>query len=267
MMRTSLSVLLLALPLSAAACDGREIAVFDVPAQGSTAGSGGSAGSGSVGDNGGSVAELKASPAGMNSGGMAGLAGAAGLTGGGNGGAAGAASGGGAMTYGGGMPGSGGAPPTPCMSDTDCAGWRCEKQGCDAVSGFCEPSPVFCPPDPTPVCGCDGVTYWNDCLRRQSGAQISAPDQCRITACACEVGSDCKVLGASCSHLVAPGEMCGHGMGACWVLPPQCPQNVDAQMWQECRGPDLPPGPCVDTCTAILSEKSHAPPHRGTTCN
>jgi Kazal-type serine protease inhibitor domain len=260
MTRLSLSGLLVATSLAALACDGREIAVFDVPAVGGTAGGGGAAGS--VSDSGNTAAEMKVPSAGTSGGGAS--AGDAML--GGAGGGSGSASAGGTAGSGG-LQGTAGTPPTPCMSDADCSGWRCEKQSCDAPSGFCEPSPVFCPPDPSPVCGCDGVTYWNDCIRRQSGAQMSAPGQCLVTACACEVGSDCKVPNASCSHLVAPGEMCGHGMGACWVLPPQCTPNVDSQMWQECKPPDAPPSPCVDTCTAILSEKSYAPPHRGMTCN
>jgi hypothetical protein len=267
MTRASLLALLLATSLTAVACDGRDLAVFDVPMLGGTGGSAGAAGS--VADSGSNSAEMKLpSAAGTSSGGSgagAGAGGGSGLGGGGAGSGSASASLGG--SGGSAVQGTAGTPPTPCTSDTDCAGWRCEKQGCDAPTGFCEPSPVFCPPEPSPVCGCDGVTYWNDCLRRQSGAQISAPGQCLVTACACEIGSDCKVPNAACSHLVAPGEMCGHGMGACWVLPPQCVPGIDSQMWQECKPPDAPPAPCVDACTAILSEKSYAPPRRGTTCN
>jgi hypothetical protein len=138
--------------------------------------------------------------------------------------------------------------------------------GCDATSGFCAPWPVFCPPDPRPVCGCDGVTYWNDCIRLQSHARFAMPDQCRQTACSCEVASDCNVPYASCSHLLPPGAMCGPGMGACWVLPSDCPKDIDSKKWRECKPPDGQPASCVDTCTAIASEKPYTELHRGDTC-
>jgi hypothetical protein len=159
----------------------------------------------------------------------------------------------------------GGNPPTPCTTDDDCSsGWRCRKEGCDATTGSCEPPILFCPPDAKPTCGCDGVTYWNDCTLRQAGATMAFPDECHDTASPCDMGADCKVPNASCNHLLGPNEMCGHVKGACWVLPQQC---TDSHLWQECTPPGSPPGPCVDTCQAILSEKSYTPPHRGTTCN
>jgi len=265
MTRSALSVLLLAVAsLGVVACEGRDIAVFDVPATGGSGGAGGSGSSGGgAGGSAGSVSNLTgdaagsmtALPAGPDTGGSVAVAA--------QGGAGGASTDPGAVG-GGGITGGVGTPPMPCVSDTDCMGWRCEKQGCDAASGFCEPPPIFCPPDPMPVCGCDGVTYWNDCIRRQSGAQVSAPEECRADACACEVGSDCKVANASCNHLV---DMCGRSKGACWVLPPQCLPNGDPHMWQECKPPGAPPGPCVDTCSAILSEKSYAPQRSGVACN
>ncbi|HXK16219.1 MAG TPA: hypothetical protein VNG33_00345 [Polyangiaceae bacterium] len=272
MRQSARSLLLLAVSLGAVACEGRDIAVFEVPAAGGMGGGGsgggpGPGGAGTVGSaatqietTAGAAGSMTAPAAGTDSGGSP-----AALPQGGAGGVGSGMDLGG--MGGGGMTGSAGTPPMPCASDADCMGWRCEKKGCDALSGFCEPPPIFCPPDPAPVCGCDGVTYWNDCIRRESGAQVAALEECRITACACEIGSDCKVANASCSHLVAPGEMCGHSKGACWVLPAQCSPSGDSHMWQECRPPDQPPGPCVDTCSAIRAQKSFAPHRAGTACN
>src|SRR5690606_21951823 len=55
--------------------------------------------------------------------------------------------------------GLGGSMPDACVSGTDCSSfWLCSKANCQAQSGVCQPRPLFCPPEPDPVCGCDGVT-------------------------------------------------------------------------------------------------------------
>jgi hypothetical protein len=252
----SLQSLALSLSLLAFACEGREVSVFDLPSPINMGGAGGAAGSSMVTSSppGGSTAQSSGSSSGGSF--------AGGPSGFGDSGAAG-------LPNSAGAPGGGGSGPTTCGDDAECMpGWLCEKQGCQATTGVCVPWPVFCPPNPSPVCGCDGVTYWNDCIRLQSHARLEAFDQCRATACTCEVGTDCLVPYASCSHLLPPGAMCGHGMGACWVLPPHCDPSADSKMWRECKPPD--PGEtaaCVDTCTAIASEHSYAELHRGDTCN
>jgi hypothetical protein len=238
------------LPLAvslAGACDGREIPVFDVPLLAGAPGASGAAG----------AADAMAGAGGSASG----ASGANQI--GGSPSVAGAAAGG---SYGGvydagtaGV-GGGGAPPVmPCASAYDCKpGWQCEKPSCDAVMGECVPRPfVFCPPDPAPVCGCDGVTYWNDCVRRQTGAQLESVGECGVSACPCDIDSDCADDSefAVCAHLVQGGDTChSDEKGVCWVLPPQCkPNATDQPSWRECRPPDLPPAPCVDTCQAIAS--------------
>ncbi len=259
MTRGSRSVWCLAL-LAAAGCDGREVTVFDLPIKVNAAGASGAGGSSSTA---GAVGMTTTAPAGAASGGS--VAAAAGLGGGGNDIDVGGSNASGA----GGVMGSGGVPPTACTTKAECApGWTCDRRGCDAPQGFCVPWPAICLPNPAPVCGCDGVTYWSDCIRLQSEAVLAGPDQCRVTACTCEVGADCKVPYASCSHLLAPGEMCGHGMGNCWVLPPTCEPSADSKMWHECKPPDAGMvAKCVNTCDAIASEHSYAELRRGDTCN
>jgi hypothetical protein len=240
------------------ACEGREITVFDLPTKvvspggSGSSGSGGSiAGGGAGGTDAGASAPFEAGRAGENGGTPPMTIG--GFPPGGDGG----------LSFGGKPSGK------PCLTKDDCEpGWRCEKQGCDAEVGACEPQPVLeCPSEPNPVCGCDGVTYWNDCIRRLFiDAQVDSIGECRATACTCEVGADCGVPYASCSHLLA-NDVCGHGMGACWVLPPICrPAPPGSKKWRQCLGPDMPLGPCVDTCPAIASQRSHVPTHRDDTC-
>jgi hypothetical protein len=151
--------------------------------------------------------------------------------------------------------GEGGAA-SDCTSSDDCpVSWVCIKADCAASGGVCEPRPVFCPPEPKPVCGCDRVTYWNDCVRRQSGALAATDGECRANALPCATGADCGVANASCARLVPKGEPCEEDPpGVCWVTPAVCDPNADSLRWHEC-GPHAPdPPPCMDTCQAIVSE-------------
>lgn len=247
---------LLALVTALGGCEGRELAVFDVSAGAPAAGTASSGASGTTAEVGGGGSSSAGTTAGSSP-----------ETSGG-GGAGGSLSSAGD----GGDPSSSGAGPRPCAEDFDCGGgWVCEKPGCDVPFGQCVPWPAYCPNDPDPVCGCDGVTYWNDCVRLSSPSHppLAELGQCRATACTCSVGTDCNVPYASCSHLMAPGEMCGRGTGSCWVLPPRCRPSSDPKLWRECRPPDQGPPPpfCVDTCLAIQSERPHAELRRSDTCN
>jgi hypothetical protein len=54
----------------------------------------------------------------------------------------------------------------------------CEPTACGKTSGTCQTLPPSCPDGFSPVCGCDGVTYFSDCLRQSAGVQVSGSGAC-----------------------------------------------------------------------------------------
>jgi hypothetical protein len=151
-----------------------------------------------------------------------------------------------------------------CMTNADCPDTSfCAKTTCRDATGSCQRRLVECGGLDMRACGCDGVTYWNDCLRQQYGVASSIPGECQVHAAMCDATgpSSCPVANASCEHLITPGVTCGDTtMGACWVVPldpSTCtgPDGGPPTLWMPCEGAPI----CVDTCSAVQSGQQYHP--------
>jgi hypothetical protein len=111
-----------------------------------------------------------------------------------------------------------------CAADDDCHGDDfCSRDSCDDVTGHCERRPNFCDATTAPVCGCDGISYWNDCIRMQQGITAATPGECLVNALACTGPGTCPHF-ASCARVFSSDKACSpDASGACWQLPPACP--------------------------------------------
>jgi hypothetical protein len=117
---------------------------------------------------------------------------------------------------------------TPCTSNDTCS----PDLFCSRPSpSTCQSPPALCDDRRVPVCGSDGVNYWNDCLRMHDRVSASTPGLCT------DAGTPCSgPRGAPC-----PGDsFCGNynegdtfpcpsfpqaGPGLCWVLPTSCARS------------------------------------------
>lgn len=103
----------------------------------------------------------------------------------------------------------------------------CEKPTCGATSGgTCVMRPTgICPAIAMPQCGCDGVTYGNECNRRTAGVSKAHDGPCMCTMVppmnCCYTAGDCRnsarCVGATCSAGGAGVCVPPPAAGTCWI--------------------------------------------------
>ncbi len=123
-----------------------------------------------------------------------------------------------------------------------CASATCGKGACVAV-GTTEAS------NKDPVCGCDGITYWNASVAANHGMSVASVGVCGNGGAVCGgfIGAGCPGA-AECNHQVPGVSGCGisDSQGACWMLPKTCPQVIVGASSRICNAVT-----CKDECSAI----------------
>jgi hypothetical protein len=83
-------------------------------------------------------------------------------------------------------------------------GYVCDIHSCLlGATGTCVPLPKCDPNFKEPVCGCNGITYNNDCLRRAAGVPLNHQGACAQPGTKCWTDAQCKT-GEYCA--LEPGE-------------------------------------------------------------
>jgi hypothetical protein len=121
----------------------------------------------------------------------------------------------------------GGAPGTECEEGQFCNYTREAVCGAADALGTCEPIPDACADIYAPVCGCDGVTYSNECTANGNGVAVQYEGECEVTiTCGGITGESCGE-GEFCNYTL--DAMCGFAdaTGTCEPLPEGCPAVYD----------------------------------------
>jgi Kazal-type serine protease inhibitor domain len=133
-----------------------------------------------------------------------------------------------------------------CATDDECADAEyCSKEPGDCEGeGTCMDLPLACPEIWAPVCGCDGMTYANDCEANTTGTSVDHDGECFFEPDSCASSDECL----SGQYCVKETEDC-LGDGYCLDKPEAC-----ADFWAPVCGCDG--NTYGNACFAAMAEVS-----------
>jgi len=143
----------------------------------------------------------------------------------------------------------------------------CEPATCDSSNGTCTTLPPTCNGPGSFVCGCNKVTYFNDCVRQTAGQGTLSSGLC-LDPKLCGGPSSCgdsQVCALALPYLPLAFEeylcsmpaldLVASQAGQCWGLPSTMPTGADGGEQFRFLTPSVQPCPsqCTDAYTALTN--------------
>ena len=157
----------------------------------------------------------------------------------------------------------GGIAGTACSQEDEFCEYEAGTCGFADASGTCVHVSVVCPFNFVPVCGCDGTTYNNDCLRQAARVSKERDGACTTaTTCGGIAGTICTEEDEFCDYDAGSCEF-ADASGECVPIPENCIEIYDPVCGcdgvtygndcerQSARVTKASDGPCPEPCGGI----------------